>query len=103
MLIAAAALAGAAPGQAVYENVCMACHAAENVMVAAPKFRDGAEWRRRLDRSPKGVDTLTDHALAGLGAMPAKGGREELTRDEVKAAILFMMGPREPTTMFRNK
>lgn len=81
-------------GRAVYESVCIACHAVENVMVAAPKAGDVAEWRRRLVQAPKGIDTLADHAVNGFGAMPPKGGRDELTRDEIRSAISFMMEPR---------
>jgi cytochrome c5 len=77
----------------VYESVCMACHAAQNVMVAAPKAGDAADWGRRLARARKGIETLADHAVDGFGAMPAKGGREELTRAEIKDAIGFMMKP----------
>ncbi len=62
-------------------------------MVAAPKLGDAAEWRRRLARSPKGIETLTDHAFGGFGAMPAKGGRDELSREEIRRAIAYMMAP----------
>jgi cytochrome c5 len=93
MVIAAAALVAAPSGQAVYESTCMACHAPENVMVAAPKLRDAPEWRRRLARSAQGLDTLTEHAVKGFGAMPAKGGRDSLTQAEVRSAIVYMMGP----------
>jgi len=81
-------------GRAVYEAVCSACHAVDNVMVAAPKAGDVAEWRRRLGQAPQGIVTLTDHALDGVGAMPPKGGRDELTRDEIRNAIAYMMAPR---------
>jgi len=81
-------------GRAVYESVCIACHAAENVMVAAPKAGDVAEWRRRMVQAPKGIDTLADHAIEGFGAMPPKGGRNDLTRDEIRNAIAYMMEPR---------
>lgn len=94
-LLPMVALAGEAPaarsGRAVYESVCMACHAPQNVMVAAPKAGDRAEWRRRLARAEKGIATLAEHAVDGFGAMPAKGGREELTGDEIERAIAWMM------------
>ncbi len=78
-------------GQAVYGAICMACHAAENVMVAAPKLGDAAEWRKRLARSSNGMETLIDHALDGFGAMPAKGGASQLTRMEARQVIEYMM------------
>ncbi len=83
-------------GRTVYQSVCIACHAPENVMVSAPKAGEVAEWRRRLDRGTKGLETLTDHALEGFGAMPPKGGHSELSREQLRQAIEFMMGPPEP-------
>ena len=80
-------------GRVVYESVCIACHAVENVMVAAPKLGDAADWGRRVARAVKGVETLTDHAVEGFGAMPPKGARPELTREEVRRAIGYMMAP----------
>lgn len=91
-LVAVAADAPAVrTGRMVYESVCIACHATENVMVSAPKLGDAAEWQRRLARSQKGIETLTDHAVDGFAAMPAKGGRADLTREEIRLAILHMM------------
>lgn len=86
-------LAADGPGRAVYESVCIACHAVENVMVAAPKLGDTAEWGRRLARAANGVETLTDHGVDGYAAMPPKGGKPELTREEVRRAIDYMMAP----------
>jgi len=80
-------------GRAVYETVCIACHAVDNVMVAAPKLGDTAEWGRRLARAAKGAETLTDHGMEGVGAMPPKGGSPELTREQVRRAIDYMMAP----------
>jgi cytochrome c5 len=80
-------------GRAVYESVCVACHAAQNVMVAAPKAGDAAAWRKRLALAANCIETLTDHALEGFGAMPPKGGHDELTRDQIRSAIEFMMVP----------
>ena len=84
----------AEPGLATYQSVCIACHAVENVMVSAPKAGDSAAWQKRLAAQPKGLESLTDNAMNGIGAMPAKGGRDELTREQVQQAIRFMMTPR---------
>jgi cytochrome c5 len=80
-------------GRAVYQDVCMACHAQANVMVSAPKAGDAAEWARRAARSPKGLEMLTTHAVEGFGAMPPKGGRSELTRAQIRDAIEYMREP----------
>ena len=63
-------------------------------MVSAPKAGDTADWGMRLAARGNGIETLTDHAVNGFGAMPAKGGRTELSRDQILQAIRFMMQPR---------
>lgn len=84
-------------GQTLYESVCRACHGPENVMVSSPKAGDTADWGKRLARGSKGIETLTDNAVNGFGAMPAKGGRTELSRDQILLAIKFMMMPQQFT------
>ena len=80
-------------GKAVYQAICIACHAPENVMVSAPKAGDVAEWARRAARAPGDSDMLTRNAMSGFGAMPPKGGAAELTREQVRDAIEFMRKP----------
>ena len=77
-------------GREVYESHCHACHSPRNVMVSSPKAGDVAAWEARL---AKGLEKATDNAMAGIGAMPPRGGAEALTRDEVRAAIRFMALP----------
>ena len=79
-------------GRDVYQAVCMACHAAENVMVSSPKQGDAKEWQRRLSRAGS-LGALADNAVNGYEAMPPKGGHTELTRSQIEAAIRFMMQP----------
>jgi cytochrome c5 len=93
LISSAAEVRPVAQGRTVYQNVCMACHAPENVMVSAPKAGDIKEWARRSAQAPGGLEMLTDHAVEGFGAMPAKGGHAELTRAQLRDAIKFMRGP----------
>jgi cytochrome c5 len=88
--ISAAQASPQSMGREVYEAVCIACHAAENVMVAAPKLGERKEWQARQARAG-GLDGLVRNAAAGVGAMPPKGGREELSDSQLKAAIGYMM------------
>lgn len=80
-------------GQTLYELVCRACHGPENVMVSAPKAGDTVDWGQRLSRGSRGLETLADNAVNGSGAMPAKAGHSELSRDQILLAIKFMMMP----------
>ncbi len=92
---AAAALLGLsgsalADGQAVYTKACNACHGAG--VAGAPKLGDKAAWK---DRIAQGKATLYEHAIKGFkgkkGFMPAKGGWANLSDDEVKAAVDYMV------------
>ena len=89
---AAAPAAAAAPvdGKATYETACSVCHGAG--IAGAPKIGDKAAWSARIAR---GLPTLEKHALEGYqgnaGVMPAKGGRADLSDENVKAAIEHMV------------
>lgn len=80
----------AADGKAVYDQACMACHA--QGVAGAPKFGDTEAW---VDRIAKGVDTLYEHSINGFqgdaGVMPPKGGFTNLSDEEVKAAVDYMV------------
>jgi cytochrome c5 len=83
---AATAQADSAKGKAIYDKVCMVCHAAG--VAGAPKAGDKAAWAPRL---AAGTDHLYMSALQGKGAMPPKGGNTALPDAEVKAAVDYMV------------
>ncbi|KPK40188.1 MAG: hypothetical protein AMJ69_03300 [Gammaproteobacteria bacterium SG8_47] len=91
VLLGSVSAAQAADGEAVYKQACLACHmtGAAN----APKTGDKDAWK---DRIGQGNDVLYEHAIKGFqgakGFMPAKGGRANLSDDEVKAAVDYMVG-----------
>ncbi|WP_186108444.1 c-type cytochrome [Burkholderia gladioli] len=82
----AVAPGGAGAGKALYDSVCVACHAAG--VLGAPKFGNKADWAPRLKDS---MDTVYNYALHGKGAMPPKGG-SNAPDDQVKAAVDYMVG-----------
>ncbi|MFC1236664.1 MULTISPECIES: c-type cytochrome [unclassified Vibrio] len=88
-------LAGAAPvvaerteprdGPAVYNTYCTACHATG--AAGAPIKGNAEQWAPRI---AQGMDVLTNHALQGFNAMPAKGSCMDCSDDEVIAAVKFL-------------
>jgi cytochrome c5 len=72
-------------GQAVYTAVCAACHATG--AAGAPKVGDAGAWGARI---AQGYDTLVQHAVHGIRAMPAKGGNPDLDDVEVARAVVYM-------------
>jgi len=75
-----------ASGAAIYSAVCARCHATGEY--GAPKLGDRVAWQPRLHL---GVDHLLDQAIEGLGAMPPRGGKDDLGDAELRAAIVYML------------
>lgn len=79
-----------ADGQGVYQQACFACHGTG--AAGAPKMGDAAAWSQRI---AKGIEMLHKHALEGFqgdtGIMPPKGGRADLSDEQVKAAVDYMV------------
>jgi cytochrome c5 len=98
-LAAAAAAVAAAPspvdtvlsGPQVFNEACYLCHAPPGVP-GAPVVGDAAAWEPRI---AQGIEVLREHALNGYqgeaGFMPAKGGRMDLSDDEVISAVEYML------------
>ena len=84
-----AATPGAVDGKAIYDKVCVACHA--GAIPGIPKLGDKVDWEPRI---AQGNDVLYDHAINGfMGAgmpMPPKGGAD-ISDDEAKAAVDYMV------------
>ncbi|MGR2738482.1 c-type cytochrome [Billgrantia sp. Q4P2] len=75
-------------GEAIYNQACMACHMTG--AAGAPRRGEAGEWEGRIDQD---IETLYDHAINGIGAMPPKGGHTNLSDDEVRAAVDFLVEP----------
>ena len=75
-------------GEAIYNQACMACHMTG--AAGAPRRGEAGEWEGRIDQD---IETLYDHAINGIGAMPPKGGNTSLSDDEVRAAVDFLLEP----------
>ena len=82
-------VAVAMTGPQVYNSACIACHG--NGVGGAPIVGDVGQWTARIEQ---GLDTLTRHAIEGYtgeaGYMPPKGGRLDLSDEEVASAVEYM-------------
>jgi cytochrome c5 len=77
-------------GPQVYNTACIACHGTG--IAGAPATGDVAAW---LPRIAQGSTLLNEHALQGMqgaaGYMPPKGGRVDLSDEEIIAAVDFIV------------
>lgn len=72
-------------GAEVYRSTCNVCHDAG--VARAPRMGDRQRWAR-LGR--EGQVHVTAHGWAGTGAMPAQGGRTDLSLEDFAAAVVYM-------------
>lgn len=72
----------------INDRNCAACHA--NGVLNAPVIGDQAAWQARLD--DKGLDTLVSHAINGFNQMPARGGNSNLSDDDIRKTVEYMLG-----------
>ena len=73
-------------GAAIVDQACALCH--RSGMMSSPKLGNAADWAPRIE---KGIETLYDHAINGFNMMPARGGKPDLSDDDVKAAVDYML------------
>jgi cytochrome c5 len=85
-VVAAAAGPDLTKGKKVYDSACFVCHMSG--AAGSPKLGDKGAWGPRI---AAGMDSLYNNALKGKGGMPPKGGRMELSDDDVKAAVAYMV------------
>ncbi|MCX4186684.1 c-type cytochrome [Methylophaga sp. OBS4] len=73
-------------GEQIVNQVCATCHGSG--LMQSPKLGNASDWAPRIE---KGIETLYNNAINGFNMMPAKGGRADLSDDEVKAAVDYMI------------
>lgn len=76
---------GSLDGEMIYNSVCAACHATG---VAEAPIPGSAELALRAE---KGLDALMQSVLNGLNIMPARGGMADLSDEQVRATVEFML------------
>lgn len=82
---AAGAEAAIGMGQKLYQSVCFACHATG--VADAPVLGDRKAWAPYL---ATGTEAMLQAVMQGKGAMPPKGGADEATEQELRAAIDYL-------------
>jgi len=77
-------------GPQVYNQACLACHGAG--VGGAPVMGNAEAWSGRI---AQGNEVLTEHVINGYtgpaGYMPPKGGRVDLSDEEIIAAMSYMV------------
>ena len=96
VVLLSACVAEEPPAPAVYVSSCAPCHDAGGG--GAPRVGDKEEWEMRL---AKGKEAVYQLAIVGFEApiddegrtavMPAKGARNDLSDDEIKALVDYMI------------
>lgn len=74
------------PGKELYEKKCSLCHATD--AMGAPVVGNAKSWKKRIEQ---GKDTLYKNAINGTGGMPPKGGSINLSDDDVKQIVDYMV------------
>ncbi|HBS26346.1 MAG TPA: hypothetical protein DD827_04340 [Gammaproteobacteria bacterium] len=80
-------------GKSIYKTACFACH--DSGVAGAPKLGDKAAW---VSRIAAGMDSMVQVALTGKGGMPPKGGRLDLSTEDIQAAVAFMAAEAQQST-----
>lgn len=68
-------------GSSIYQQSCRSCH--DSGMMGAPKIGHA--------RYSADIDVLVENSIKGIGRMPARGGNRNLSDDEVRAAVEYMV------------
>lgn len=76
---------GSLDGEMMYGSVCSVCHATGAAGAPIP----GSALM--IERAGKGLDTLTQNAVNGLNAMPPRGGRADLSDEQVRVIVEYMI------------
>ena len=75
-----------AAGEAVFNQTCKVCHASG--INGAPIVGNRKMWQ---PRASQGLDILVEHATQGFGLMPAKGGNDALSDEQIRQAVKYFL------------
>ena len=77
-----------AKGKEIFDGTCKVCHA--QGINGAPILGNQKMWAKRITQ---GEDVLVEHAINGFakGMMPPRGGNPELSDQDIRAAVKYML------------
>ena len=75
-----------ASGEDTYKAVCANCHS--KVVANAPQLGDTTKWALLI---AEGQVIITAHGYVGVRAMPAKGGKHDLSVEGFSEALNYMV------------
>lgn len=73
---------------ATYEQYCAMCH--NTGMANAPRRDDAAHWTARV--AEVGLATITNNAITGINAMPARGMCATCTDEQIGELVEYLAG-----------
>lgn len=73
---------------ATYEQYCAMCH--NTGMANAPRRDDAAHWTARV--AEVGLATITNNAITGINAMPARGMCATCTDEQIGEIVQYLSG-----------
>lgn len=82
----AGAFGGTLDGRLIYQRACASCH--DEGFNGAPRLGVPSDWVK-LDAL--GADGYTQITIAGIGIMPPRGGQPEMTDEQVRAAVEYIL------------
>ncbi len=89
--IAPTAVTAPLTGPQVYNEICQLCHTDPGVG-GAPVFGDVAAWAPRVEQSDELIrDRVINGYTGEAGFMPPKGGRIDLSDEEILDALDYML------------
>ena len=78
-----------AKGKGIYTSACFVCH--DSGAANAPKLTDKEAWVKRIEQGKTDLYNSAINGKIGAGVMPPKGGQMQLSDDDVKAAVDYMV------------
>lgn len=70
----------------MYDTSCVVCHKTD--AMGAPAVGDHDAWATVMEQ---GIDKVNSNSINGIGGMPPKGGAMDLTDQQVKDIVKFMV------------